>query len=214
MLWVFFLIANIVPNNVKGNDTMGLFDKFKKKSKLSIDEASSLVSALLYESSINGAQLMQDVISENKKEMPEEVFWETVLEFQFLFLHITDRIAFGTMGNEKRSQFMDSLIEKISQHTIDNAYNQPSSSKTPRVEKILSGYFDQLNQRNVQYANYQKLFPDGKESPLGTLFWEFGKILSSLVTGSESFFIVHASNKFSYKVLKTINLKEIIEQIK
>ncbi|MFV9645971.1 MAG: hypothetical protein ACNYWU_09130 [Desulfobacterales bacterium] len=193
---------------------MGLFDKYKKKSKLSIDEVSSLVSAMLFESSMNGAQIFQDFDSENNKEMPVEVFWETVLEFQFLFLHITDRIAFGTMGNEKRSQFMDSLIENISQHNIDNAYNQPSSSKNPRLKEILSGYFDRLNQRNVQYANYKKLFPDGKESPSGTLFWEFGKILSIVVTGSENIFIVEASNKFSYEVLKTINLNDIIEQIK
>jgi len=211
ILWMFLLIANIVPNNAKGNDIMGLFDKYKKKSKLSIDEASSLVSSMLFESSMNGAQIFQDF---NDKEMPNEVFWEAVLEFQFLFLHITDRIAFGTMSNEKRSQFMDSLIENISQHTIDNAYNQPSSSKTPRLKEILSEYFDRLNQRNLQYTNYKKLFPDGKESPSGTLFWEFGKILSIVVTGSENIFIVEASNKFSYEVLKTINLKEIIEQIK
>lgn len=214
MLWIFFLIANIVPNNVKGNDTMGLFDKYKKKSKLSIDEASSLVSAMLFESSMNGAQIFQDFDSENNKEMPVEVFWETVLEFQFLFLHITDRIAFGSVDNAKRSLFMDSLIEKISQHTIDRAYNQPSSSKSERLKDILSGYFERLNKRNIQYANYQKLFPDGKESPAGTLFWEFGKTLSSVASGSENLFIVEASNKYVLEVLKTINLNDIIEQIK
>jgi hypothetical protein len=204
-------MTNIVPTNVKGEDEMGIFDKFKKKPQLSVNEASSLVSDMLLESSLNGAQIFQGF---NDKEMPKEIFWETVLEFQFLFLHITDRIALSTMGDEKRSQFMDSLIENINQNTVDNAYNQTSSSKNPRLKEILSGYFDRLNQRNVQYANFKKLFLDSKESPSGTLFWEFGKILSCVVTGSENIFIVEASNKYGYEVLKTINLKEIIEQIK
>ena len=211
LLFSIFLIICIVPNNVKGENKMGLFDKFKKKSQSSINETSSLVAAMLFESSLNGAQLFQDF---NGKQMANDVFWETVLEFQFLLLHITDRIAFGAISNEKRSQFMDSLIENISQHTIDNAYNKPSSEKTPKLKEILSEYFDLLNQRNVQYANYKKLFPNEKESPSGTLFWEFGKIVSNVVSGSENIFIVESSNRFCYEVLKTINLEEIISQIK
>lgn len=193
---------------------MGIFTKSKKKSQLSIDEASTLVSALLFESSINGAKVFKDFgIDKSEKRMTNEVFWETVLEYQFLFLHITDRIAFDSLGNEKRSQFMDSLIDKISQHTIDKAYNQPSSSKSTRLEEIVTSYYDRLNQRNIQYAKYRNLFPDSKESPAGTLFWEFGKIISSLVSESENIFFVESSNKFAYEALKVLNLKEVIEQI-
>jgi len=135
-------------------------------------------------------------------------YTQLVLEFIFLFVHLTDRIAFGVFGLERRAHFMDSLafwINKIMEDAtlyfspkfkkemsvgekirVSNHYRTLLATKGHEfLETIMMGSFDheELNARSSEYSNYKKLFPEENESYKNTLFWEFGKHVSEVVTG-------------------------------
>jgi len=191
---------------------MEFFDKSKKKLKMSIDEASSLISVMLFESSIQGSELFRDIANDIKEDYDEKKYWEIAIEFQFFFIHRTDRLAFEVLGAQKRSLFINSLIEETCNFTLKNAINKPKS-KNEELKNMLLEYFDRLNARNIKYANYKKIFPEGSDTPKDTLLWEFGKLISNVVCGSDNILIVDASIKFASRIFITLKIKDILTEI-
>jgi len=137
-------------------------------------------------------------------------YTQLALEFIFLFIHLTDKIAFGVFGSERRAHFMDVLVfwinkvitqditpylspkfkkemsfeEKIK---VSNHYRTLLADKNQQfLEKVKLGSFDheELNARNSEYSNYRKLFAEKNEPFKDTLFWEFGKHVSEVVAGN------------------------------
>lgn len=199
---------------------MGIFDKFKKKSGLSIEEAAAWVSPLIFEASLTGAKTCRDVAKKiieaeitDKMLITDKIFWEITIEFQFLFLHFTDRIAFDILGALNRPNLMNLIIENTLNHTLENANYKGTEPKKIELKNMLAEYFDRLNSRNIEYASYKNLSPKKGESFAGNPHWEFGKIISNLAIGYEDIFIIKACNDFVLNVLKVIKIKEVIEKI-
>lgn len=195
---------------------MGIFDKFKKKkSGLSIEEAAAWVSPLIFETSLNGAKFFRDAAKEKiiEVEITDKIFWEITIEFQFLFLHFTDRIAFNILGALNRPILMNLIIENTFNQTLENVNYELTELKRIELKNMLAEYFDRLNSRNIEYASYKNLSPKKGESFAGNPHWEFGKIISNLAIGYEDIFIIKACNDFVLNVLKVIKIKEVIEKI-
>ena len=134
------------------------------------------------------------------------------VEFQYLLLHVLDRIAFQNLSQEARADLIEMTAQKTYQATIESAQNTTPSAKKP-LKGVPVEYFDRLNARNVQYAGYQEVFARGKESPKETLMWEFGKVISQTAMGYDNIFLVQASIRLSYEALQAAKLRELVERI-
>ncbi len=89
---------------------------------------------------------------------------EASLEAMVFFLHLLDRAAFERLGPFKRRVFMDAILEGM--------------SKTSRPAGLRSDAFRDLwNEKQNEYAAFQKLYPEDGEPWKGTLCWEFAKRL-------------------------------------
>ena len=108
--------------------------------------------------------------------------WDNAFhEFVFLFLHVTDRLAFEYLSTEQRSTFMYKLLVHVF-FTL----NVELKPKEPELRKKDSDAFITTNnERQQNYAQYKKMFPQKNESVADTLFWEFGEFISNILTDEQ-----------------------------
>jgi len=154
-----------------------------------------------------------------KSEIDSLQYRQLAIEFMFLFIHLSDRIAFGLLGSEKRSQFMDLLAFWMNRMISEDIATYITSKFKTAVQIIPKISFvgldhEQLNERNIEYSKYKKLFPEKNEAYKDTLFWEFGKHVSKIVAGQP--------NDIAYAVLaielaissfKNIGIHERLQEI-
>lgn len=96
---------------------------------------------------------------------------ETLIKYEFLFLnfHLADMYIYENIP-DSRNVFQDSLIKKV----LDNMGLGMSDD-----------FVETYNDRLQKYSKYKKLIPTNKNDPTkNTLFWEFGKYISLLITGT------------------------------
>lgn len=114
------------------------------------------------------SKLSQSIKTNNIIETVNILFFELLV----LFLHATDRISFSLLGVEKRSLFMDCLMENVIL-IIKKAYGV-------EAEKVVEAFTKTYNERQVEYTSFR--LPENNEQSLGgTLFWEFGKKIAGKV---------------------------------
>jgi len=92
------------------------------------------------------------------------------MELFYFSLHLLDRECFARHGPDERGRFMDTLITEVWKPLLD---------AFPDKERIITGrvIIEQANRAQLEYAQFQRLFP-AKDQPLsGTLIWEFSKKL-------------------------------------
>lgn len=184
-----------------------------KKDPDTVDEIAADLSVDIFNEAISCADSVDEFFKKEniaKSEMDPPRYTQTALEFIFLFLHMTDRIAFEAFEPEKRSHFMDVLVFWIAKDIAEDLtpYLSPKFRKEMSLgEKIkvshhyrtlwadkdqqfsesikLSGFnTEELNARNSEYSNYEKRF---NKPFTHTLFWEFGGHISEVVYGDPSY---------------------------
>ncbi len=108
--------------------------------------------------------------ADSKVEIKEGVIGLVGHEFLFLYLHLSDLYVFQ-MLKEKRDSFQNYVVKKVL-HDMEI--------------KIDDAFIDIYNSRLQEYSTRKRLIADTSkgETPKDTLFWEFGKRISSLVSGS------------------------------
>lgn len=159
--------------------------------KDTLDEVTAGLSADIFKEAISCAdsvEKFQKKEAEAKSEIDSLQYRQLAIEFMFLFIHLSDRIAFGLLGSEKRSRFMN-LLAFWTNKVISEDIAPYISSKfktavqiAPKISFVGFGH-EQLNERNIEYGKYKKLFPEKNEDYKNTPFWEFGKHVSKIVAG-------------------------------
>jgi hypothetical protein len=122
--------------------------------------------------------LLKALVGKKPTDQNQEMLSPLKSELLIFALHLTDRIAFGRLGAPNRSGFMNALLPAIQRE----------------LQPPVSSQLEQLyNTRNAFYGGFRKLYPDKKESLKGTLFWEFGKALSSVYANNNPVVTVEVS---------------------
>jgi len=181
---------------------------------MSVDEAAAILSSRIFMCAVICAEQVKKSYEkdrEEKSEIDAWKFWEIILKFQFLFLHITDRMAFGILGHEKRANFMDILGEITVESTVESAFPSQDPQKKEQVKKSM---FDDLNVSNVDYSKYKKMFAEKNESHKDTLFWEFGKRLSETVDNTMDIVYIMLAISLAVGSLKKLKIADVLERIK
>lgn len=100
--------------------------------------------------------------------------WILFQELIVFSLHLADRIAFGAVGPERRSRFVEALEGAVVGHIAKGALADPS----PEATRQFAVKFQSLMMRRTQtYAGFPLAAP-GAQSLKGTLLWEAAKAIA------------------------------------
>jgi len=100
-------------------------------------------------------------------------------EILFLLLHFSDRVAFQYLKPEKRNLFIDALFSE----TLSILSTGPSTGIEYIPFATEHMLMEAYNDRQRHYSTFKELVPGEDESFAGTVFWEFGKAISKILTG-------------------------------
>lgn len=93
-----------------------------------------------------------------------------LLELFVIYMHLLDRMAFGSLGVEGRERFTNRLIVVVS-----NGVMTALNSNVSAVD-VIARFRDIFNVRQKQYERY-KVPSNATGEPLQALFWAFGESL-------------------------------------
>ncbi len=108
-----------------------------------------------------------------------------LVEGIYFLLHLVDRSSFAILGPEKRDTFMKVVENEIFEKVIES-------------NKLRRTLIETYCMRQKMYSNYvwgEKL---KSESPVGTLLWEFGKIVAEMIEEPKSEKIMYAKIDMFY----------------
>jgi len=157
---------------------MGWFDSFKK------DFRKDYVNKILINSS-EAAEAIRHLVEnknivENKRDLTHTEYWSILLEFIYLYLHLTDRFAVNYGINEGDRRKLIILLADMSINSAVEIYCQDFPEDTK--ENIKEEYKYNFDISLMEYSKCKKLFPEKvEESSKDTLFWEFGKNIATLL---------------------------------
>lgn len=158
------------------------------------------------------------------KNLDLEVYSKVMLEYILLYLHFGDMLVFS-LTKEKRKVIIDEVLTKV--YEALEKYDENATIKLfgEKTNQNLTKHFvywskmaysinfhDLYNERQLEYFAYKELIP-AKDKPLtNTLFWEFGKKISNIATGSpDDMRIIMDSVSYATDILK--GLKDCLEEL-
>lgn len=152
---------------------------------MNINEAVlSFTKDIRYISKICTKNLEQFHSSNSAQTISAEDYGSITIEFENLFIHIIDRYTHMLCPEDLRKVFIDTLGFSVINARIDEGFSNNPDEKL--INEVWEYEIALLNTRNVEYANFKKLYPDKGEEKKDTLFWEFGKRIT--------FDYLHSSN--------------------
>lgn len=157
------LFLNKRSNSITNRSTEEIISKFTKK----------LVSISFTCSSL----YMED---KSHDDLSNDYFLLVAEEYIWLFLQITDRLAFGIP--DKRDKFMDCILNYLPGIFINEAKTMRSNKTNEKFNNPIwkKEFRDNYNNRMVKYAEYKELVPEKSKPSAGTLLWEFSKIICNI----------------------------------
>lgn len=152
---------------------MGIKDLFRSAfsggaSSARNNEPIDQLAMRVYESSSDSA----DSIIGAHQDVGDERHLSITLMFMYGLLHLADRVAFGTLGNQ-RAEVMDRLVIGTAAHAIV-ALSGPAIT-TAEKEQLVGVLVKKINTASVAFGQYKHLTAPKDGPAKGTFLWEFGK---------------------------------------
>ena len=211
MVRYFFLAAIFIF--LLSTCQIGDKDRFKKEQTISVDNAAKILSNRILEASSMNAEAVKKFYEEhNDEELEIDAWklWEIIFEFEFLFLHVTDRMSFDIHDQDRRSVFMDRLIEVTVNSTINTAFPRLGLDESGNLK---SSMLKDYNANQYEYGQYRKMFPGKNESSKDTVFWEFGKNVAKRIGEPTDISYIMLSMELAVASLKYLDLNNILQSI-
>lgn len=139
---------------------------FNKKNSLDSSRGNLFVKILIDETEKFVPFLLEMFVTKDHVKSNQNLIGPLKVELLIFVLHyFTKRTVFNRLEEKKIIEILDALNIAIQQN----------------IEPIEYVEFERLYEtRNTFFMGFNKLFPDESESPKGTLFWEFGKLICSI----------------------------------
>ncbi|MDV2496493.1 MAG: hypothetical protein RX316_09855 [bacterium] len=145
-------------------------------------------------------------------------------EFLYVFLHVADREAFGTLDEQKRNEFIDTLIDEtiysfvktlitITEGAVEISGYKMDDFDLEEQELVRGGAYKEFDERHLEYSKCKDLFAEPGE-PLGkTVFWEFGSVISQAIGKEKDIYWVSVAFGLAVSALKEINIQDALDKI-
>lgn len=194
-------IAEIqIITRMKDGNLWCQFKGFANTDEILIEKAKAFAPVLFGLISEDTKSLFEELKEENvDAKKYGEVFFEMVL----FNLHYVDRSAFSHLGAEKRNIFMDALVIEFGEAM--------SITDDVGIEaaQFRSSFLEAYEERQEEYIKYKKSFPENKESPKDTLFWEFGKKITRVLDLENNFWVIMRVTNNTFTKYTELELSEL-----
>ena len=191
---------------------MSWFDAFKKTKKDPIDE----YSIRIFKSATTGVDSIKTLSSDKSLESERygltKIEWFSVFnEFQYFFLHLTDRFAFGNMNDDRRNEILTRLENLSIDLSVETVCDRWPSETIEKIKKeSMRNFITSMN----QYAQYKDFFAEKGRSPKETLFWEFGKQIACLAGRDMDIAYIMCAVEAATNAMKELDINRFIEASK
>ncbi len=122
----------------------------------------------VYESSSDSA----DSIIDARQDVGDDRHLSITLMFMCGLLHLADRVALGTMRNQ-RAEVMARLVIGTAAHAI-HALSGPAITPAQKKQPV-GDLVEKINTASIALGQYKNLTAENDGPAKGTLLWEFGK---------------------------------------
>ncbi len=149
------------------------FEGSGNSDKELLAKATALSSVLIYSSGLATESIIKSIGGEKCEDVNtgEKIIF---LEFLFFLIHLTDRVSFNELDNDKRAIFIDNLVMVLRESLAETV--EDVTERAALRDRFPKAY----NERQVEYGKFKELFPDKDEDLKGTVFGEFGKAMASI----------------------------------
>lgn len=158
---------------------MGLLDIFSKPKNDPMAKYSARI-YFLAEKGADEIRKLAELLADKGVIQSLDAAWFTVFaEFQNVYLHITEREAFGQVGNSGYPQIMNPLVL----FSIDCSVEMRFGEVLPREERqaFKKKWMQRLNTTNQLYGRCKKLIAGSKEPPEAAVLGLFGVKVAELI---------------------------------
>ena len=155
---------------------MSLLDLFKPKvnpiHQLSRD---------IFKQSVLAANELKKTVKDAGEELGTERWFAVLMEYQSMYMLVTDRAVFGDIPEEKRQKLMNEFVVLCVDTSVNTIF---SGWGVERTEKMQKECMDNFKKSCVDYGHYKRLVPEKGQPPAGTMLWEFAKTIA-VILGQE-----------------------------
>ena len=184
---------------------MGWFNSFKK-DKSAIGELSNVI----FKTSIECAEALKNYLNDSTEKERQEKWIYVLFEFIYFFMHMTNRIAFGNLGDERRIKLQNELAPIIIDPTIESFFGHwPKKLK----EGIESDFYMKLNDAEIEYSDCKQLLP--KDNPFSdkALFSKLAKNVAELSGHSHNQEMLIQIITLSVDAWENMRLEELVDTV-
>ena len=180
-------------DELTSKDTAKILEYFRGKTNTKdvLEEKAKIVAHFIIHNCDSGlvvATALKDTTPEIR--LGEEEARQAGTETAALLLTLVDRLAVEFLGSNNRDVFMNALEAGVADALQDKG--------------VEPGAFQELvYKRYEEYSHYRKWVPKGDEGAKGTLFWEFGmKVATILCVGQSIIFQALLTNLLMEKIVR------------
>ncbi len=220
---------------------MGIFDIFKKKKALTIDDAVELIAISISESSVLcGREIGEPLINEENPEENKFTYtqlFEILLQFQFLFMYFLANMSLE-IGIENRRELLSKVIKLLIQLNYETFYSDEFTDNFNEVfrtsiRQVVGKYYgetisssfdfksrfevyfiEQLNNTSLEYKNYKLHAEKDDEGLKDTLLWEFGKKIAEIIDPEDILINTMTASQLAVSAMTDMKLNDIFRQIR
>jgi len=184
---------------------MGWFNTFKEDKSAVLE-----LSDVIFESSLACAEALRNDLNGSTKKERQEKWIYVLFEFICFFMHMTNRIAFGKLGNKRRIKLQGKLAPLIIDSTIESLFGHwPKKLK----ERIKSDFYEKLNNAEVEYSNCKELLTKDKPFSDTSLFSKLSKNVAELSGHPDNPAMIILIITLSVDIWKNMKLEELIDAV-
>ena len=184
---------------------MGWFNTFKK-DKSAIGELSTAI----FKSSLGCAEALKNYLNDSTEKERQEKWVYVLFEFIYFFMHMTNRIAFGKLGDERRIKLQGQLAPLIIDSTIKSLFGHwPQKLK----QGIKNEFYEKLNDAEIEYSGCKEFLP--KDNPFSdkALFSKLAKNVAELFGHTNNPEMLIQIITQSVDAWKEISLEEFMDDV-
>jgi hypothetical protein len=191
---------------------MSWLNSFKKPKLSPVEEYSVRIFKAAAEGVDAIRQLSEDRSVESERYGLTHTEWFCVFnEFQYFYLHLTDRFAFGNIDESLRGKTLSELEDWAIDRSVETICKDWPPEKIENIKKESKANFLVSMQ---DYAQYKKWFPEKGAGTGGTLFWEFGKQIANLAGRGLDIVYIMTAVELATNAMKTLDIQGFIGKIK
>ncbi len=176
------LALGTIADDVPMDDADRALDRYLGGETTPRDQAIEAYSLRIFKQAMQDTEKLGDFAEERNsggaaESLTNKQHFAVATEFLNFYLNLTDRLLFGDVNEDARSEVM-TLLEQV---TIEASVTALCSGWPQQmVEKIIGECLDNLMVSFEGYGQCPRWVPEIGEDPNGTLFWEFGLCIANL----------------------------------